>query len=453
MKNKLIADYCLINQVTNFFIDIFFCYYYDVSKMKNIKTEIIAGITTFMTMSYIIFVNPAILEVAGIPKAPTITATCLAAAIPTILMGIFTNYPFALAPGMGLNAFLAYSVCKKMNIPWQVGMAIIFIEGVIITILVLTRIRISIMNSIPMNLKKAIGVGIGLFITFIGLKEAGIIASDPSTFVTLGNFSSKYTLISIFGLLITILLITWKINGALLLGIIITTIISIFFGIATCPKSVISFPSFETFAGFIFGLKDAIKFSMWSIIFAFLISDFFDTMGTVIAISEKAGFLKNGELPRLNRILLIDSLAAVIGGIFSASSSTTYVESAAGIAANGKTGLVSIVVGILFLFALFFSPLVSIVPSVAVAPCLILVGYFMMLIISEIDWENFDESFPCFLTIISMPLTSSISHGIGLGFISYTLIKMIQCKFNEVHPLMYIISLFFGISFSPLIPK
>lgn len=419
----------------------------------NIKTEIIAGLTTFMTMAYIIFVNPAILQEAGLPFHATVAATCAVAALMTILMGVVTNYPFALAPGMGLNAFLTYSVCKGMGLSWQTAMAIIFLEGLIITILVLTKLREAIMKAIPISLKQAIGVGIGLFIAFIGFKEAGLISGNPATLVTMGNISSETTLLSLFGLIVTIILIALRVKGSLLIGIIITTVASIPFGLSKMPSSILCLPSFETFGGFVFGLREAVNIGMWAVIFSFLISDFFDTMGTVIAVGQEGKFLVKGYLPGINKVLLIDSLAAMFGGIFSASSATTYIESAAGVASGGRTGLTSVVVGILFIFALFFSPVVGIVPEPAVAPALIVVGFLMMTVVKEIPWHEFDEAFPAFLIMLLMPLTYSISDGIGWGFIAYVLIKVFKGKFKEIHPLLIVVAILFAISFSPLVPR
>lgn len=431
----------------------------------NAKTEITAGITTFMTMAYIIFVNPAILSRAGLDFNATMTATCAAAGICTIIMGLYTNYPFALASGMGLNVFLVYTVCLGMNLPWQTGMAIIVIEGLIITILVLTRVREWVMSAIPMSLKLAIGVGIGLFLAFIGLKDAGIIVSHPVTFVSQGNLSSPPTMVALIGLTLVLLLVSLGIRGALLIGIILTALIGIPFGVTKAPDRLIALPSFYTFGSFVFGFKDALSIGLWTTIFAFLISDFFDTMGTVVAVGGQARFLKpDGSLPRVNRVLLIDSLGALLGGAFSASSVTTYIESSAGVAQGGKTGLTSLVTGLLFLLAIFLSPLAEIIGGgyklpdgqylyPITAPTLIIVGFLMMRAVCDIHWEQFDEALPAFLTIIIMPLTFSISQGIGWGFICYTLINLFTGKIKELHPLMIVASCLFAFSFSPWVPK
>ncbi|MCX6151354.1 MAG: NCS2 family permease [Ignavibacteriales bacterium] len=421
----------------------------------NFKTEVLAGATTFMTMAYIIFVNPNILKDAGLPFEPTVVSTCLVAAIVTIMIGVFTNYPFALAAGMGLNAFLVYGVVIGMKVPWQVGMGMIFIEGIIIAILVLTNFREAIMDAIPMNLKKAIGVGIGLFIVFIGLKDAGIVTGHPVTFVALGNIKSAGVLVATIGIFITALLIVKKIKGALLYGIILTSLIGMIFknadgtAITSLPK--IIFTDFSQGAFSTIGHLDILGALKWNYavpIFSFLISDFFDTMGTVILIAGAANFLDaKGKIPRLKNVLLIDSLAAVLGGFFCSSSATTYIESVSGVTAGGRTGLTSVVTGIFFILAIFIAPLIGIVPIQAIAPALIIVGFLMMSIILEINFNSFEEGFPAFLTLITIPLTFSISNGIGIGFISYTVIKLLVGKAKDVHLLMYIATIVFIIDF------
>jgi AGZA family xanthine/uracil permease-like MFS transporter len=421
----------------------------------NLKTELLAGFTTFMTMAYVIFVNPGILKNAGIPVEPTMISTCLVAAFITIAMGIFTNYPFALAAGMGLNAFLVYSVVIGMKVSWQVGMGMIFIEGVIIAVLVLTNFREAIMNAIPMILKQAIGAGIGLFIVFIGLKDGGMIVQNPDTIVSLGNLKSPGVILAVIGIFITSLLIAYKVKGSILYGIILTTIVGLFIkdadgnSISAFPKSVITDFSQGVFSTI--GQVDilgALKLGFAATIFSFLISDFFDTMGTVISLAGKAKYLDDkGSLPRLKSVLFIDSLGAVFGGLFCSSSSTMYIESAAGIAEGGRTGLTSVVTGLLFILAIFFAPLVGIVPTQAVAPALIVVGFLMMSIVLEIDFNSFENGFPAFLTLITIPLTFSISNGIGIGFISFTVIKLLTGKVKEIHTLMYIASAVFVVDF------
>lgn len=415
----------------------------------DVRTELLAGATTFMTMAYIIFVNPAILSNAGMPVSATAAATCIGAAIPTLAMGLATNYPFALAAGMGINSAVV-SMALSRGMSWQAAMGVIVVEGLLIALLVLVGLREAVMRAIPMNLKRAIGVGIGLLIALIGMQNAGwIVHPDKGSILTFGSFHNKATLVATAGVAITAVLLAWRVKGGLLLGILATTIIALLVGEAKVPKSsaVLALPDFSTF-----GQADVLgvlKFSFAAAIFSFLIVDFFDTMGTVIGVGEQAGFVdEKGNLPHLSRVLLIDSLAAAWGGICGGSSTTTYIESAAGVSEGGRTGLTSVVVGLLFLLALFISPIVGMVPAVATAPVLIVVGFLMICIVKDISFDNIEESFPAFLTLIVMPLTLSISHGIGYGFIAYTLMKLARGKFREIHPLMAAISVVFAVSFA-----
>jgi AGZA family xanthine/uracil permease-like MFS transporter len=415
-------------------------------------TEIIAGMVTFMTMAYIIFVNPNIISEAGVPKEAAIIATCLAAGVATLLMGLFTNYPFALAPGMGLNAFLAFSVVIGMKIPWQTAMGMIFLEGLIILILVITKFREMVMDAISINMKRAIGVGIGLFISFIGLQASGMVVKSAATLVTFGSFT-KPVIITAIGLVITAILMSQKVRGAILLGILSTTVVAVMAGLTRMPDSLIAIPQASQFhtigAAFDFQyLHQIFSISLVTVIFTFLLTDFFDTLGTVVAIGGEAGFLdKEGKIPRIRSVLVVDSLAAMIGGAFGCSSVTTYIESAAGVGEGGRTGLTAIVAAILFFLAVFFWPVISIVPTAATAPALIVVGFLMMMIVKDIEWNDFSEAFPAFLTILTIPLTYSISKGIGYGFISYVLIKACSGKYRDVRPLMYLIALMFALDF------
>lgn len=414
----------------------------------DLFTEIIAGTTTFMTMAYIIFTNPSILAHAGIPQDAAMVATCLGAGIATLLMGFFTNYPFALAPGMGLNAFLTYSVVLEMKIPWQTAMGIVFLEGTIILFLVMTNVRETVMKAIPVNLKRAIAVGIGLFIAFIGLQSSGIVVKSPTTLVTSGVFE-KPVILSAIGLIFTALLMAKRIKGSILIGIIFTTILAILMGIAKMPERIVAVPGVSQFMTFGASLTPTYLFRVFSpalasTIFTFLLTDFFDTMGTIVAVGGEAGFLnKDSTLPRLKNVLIIDSLAAIIGGASGCSSVTTYVESAAGVSEGGRTGLTSIVTASFFFLSIFFWPLVSIVPSFATAPALIMAGFLMMTVIKEIDWNDITEGFPAFLAILTIPLTFSISKGIGYSFISFVTIKISTRRSKEIHPLMYLIALLF----------
>jgi AGZA family xanthine/uracil permease-like MFS transporter len=436
----------------------------------NVRTELLAGVTTFLTMSYIIFVNPLFLSFFGnpdlagkaLPFSASLTATCLATAVMCILMGIWTNYPFALAPGMGLNAIVAYQMVLGMGLSWPSAMGVIVMEGAIITFLVITGFREAVMQSIPLSLKQAISVGIGLFIAFIGLVQAGFVQKSDSTLVTLGSFDNLAVVVAIFGLLLTAILMKIKVKGALLIGIILSTLLAIGINyasgltaftspnIAKLPSSILSLPDFSTIGHFDFKAFSKLGVMTATIlIFSVMLSDFFDTLGSVIGLGSEAKFLTpDGQLPRIKQVLLVDSLAAVAGGASSASSVTTYIESAAGISTGGRSGLTAVVVGILFFLAIFFSPLAEVVPKEATAPALIIVGFMMLSIIKEFPFHKFDEAFPAFLIMIVMPLTYSISNGIGFGFITFTLIKLLSGKGREVHWLMYIVSLAFAVDFA-----
>jgi AGZA family xanthine/uracil permease-like MFS transporter len=416
----------------------------DIFKLKTNHTtvgrEIIAGIVTFMAMAYIIFVNPKILAAAmGNELFPALVlATCLGAGVLSILMGLVSNYPLALASGMGLNAFLAYGVIMGMNVPWPTAMGIIFVEGAIITILVLTNVRKQVMSAIPLDLKRGIGVGIGLLITLVGLENAKLVIPSPATL-----------LIAITGILISGWLMAKKIRGAFLLGIIFCTAMAMLAGLVPLPKTWVAGIRPEYFKTiFALDIAGALRLGLLSTIFAFLVTDFFDTMGTVVAVGEQGGFMdRDGKIPRLKNILLVDSLGAVSGGLLGCSSVTTYVESAAGVAEGGRTGLTSVVTGCLFLLAVFFTPIVAIVPGYATAPALILVGFLLISGVRAICWDEMTTSLPVFLIITMIPFTFSIAKGIGYGFISFVLLKLLTGKWKEIHPLLAVVALLFAIDF------
>ncbi|UCB53544.1 MAG: NCS2 family permease [Candidatus Zixiibacteriota bacterium] len=436
----------------------------------NVRTEMMAGFTTFLTMSYIIFVNPLFLSFFGdpalqdkaLPFTASLTATCLAAGIMCIIMGLWTNYPFALAPGMGLNAIVAYQMVVGMGLSWPSAMGVIVLEGIIITILVITGFREAVMNSIPLSLKQAISVGIGLFIAFIGLVQAGFVEKSEATLVTLGKFDNLPVVVAVFGLLLTAILLKTKVKGALLIGILGSTLLAILVNylsgltvfpdpnIAKVPSALVSMPDFSTIGRFDFhAISKLGVLTAVILIFSVMLSDFFDTLGTVIGLGSEAKYLdQNGRLPRINRVLLVDSLSAVAGGVCSSSSVTTYIESAAGITAGGRSGLTTVTVGIFFLLAIFLSPIAGVVPKEATAPALIIVGFLMLSLVKGLPFEKFDEAFPAFLIMIVMPLTYSISNGIGFGFIAFTLIKLLSGKGREVHWLMYLVSLAFAVDFA-----
>jgi AGZA family xanthine/uracil permease-like MFS transporter len=426
----------------------------DIFKLKTNHTtvgrEIIAGIVTFMAMAYIIFVNPKILAAAmGNELFPALVlATCLGAGVLSILMGLVSNYPLALASGMGLNAFLAYGVIMGMNVPWPTAMGIIFVEGAIITILVLTNVRKQVMSAIPLDLKRGIGVGIGLLITLVGLENAKLVIPSPATLLTFGKLGPE-SLIAITGILISGWLMAKKIRGAFLLGIIFCTARAMLAGLVPLPKTWVAGIRPEYFKTiFALDIAGALRLGLLSTIFAFLVTDFFDTMGTVVAVGEQGGFMdRDGKIPRLKNILLVDSLGAVSGGLLGCSSVTTYVESAAGVAEGGRTGLTSVVTGCLFLLAVFFTPIVAIVPGYATAPALILVGFLLISGVRAICWDEMTTSLPVFLIITMIPFTFSIAKGIGYGFISFVLLKLLTGKWKEIHPLLAVVALLFAIDF------
>jgi len=435
------------------------------------RTEVRAGLATFMVMAYIIFVNPSVLGFSGIdalagkglPFAPTLTVTCLTAGLLSIAMGLYSKYPLAMAPGMGLNAFVAFDLVAHRGLTWPQAMTVVFLEGVIITILVLTRFRETLMNAVPMTLKRSISVGIGLFIAFIGLFTSGFVVKAQGPLpVALGPMQGLPITVFVIGLLLTLGLLARRVRGALLLGILGTTVIAIVLnglfagwkgfatpGAAQLPQAIVQLPDFSTFGRLDFGLFARLGvLAAVLAIFSMMLSDFFDTMGTVIGVGEKAGFVdRNGRIPRLNRVLLVDSVGAMVGGYANASTNTTYIESAAGVAEGGRTGLTAVVVGVLFLLAMWFAPLAGVIPAQATAPALILVGFYMMTLAREIPWDDVEEALPAFMTMLVMPFTWSISNGIGAGFITYVVIKLAMGKGGAVHWMLYLTSLAFAVYF------
>ena len=433
----------------------------------NIRTEVLAGLTTFMTMAYIVFVNPAILgtEGTGLPLTGVFFATCVAAAAACIAMGLFANYPVALASGLGLNAIVAFTLILGLGLTWQQAMAVVVLEGLLVTILVLTNLREAVMNAIPMSLKFAIAVGIGLFIAFIGLKNGGIVVQNQATYLALGDFTQGPVVLALFGLVVTLALVARGVRGGILIGIVLTGVVGMIFGIVPLPGGVVDFRfDTSTIGGGVLAIPEVLQISLIPVIFALFMTDFFDTMGTVIAVGQEGKLLdEEGRPPHLKRILLVDSLAAAGGGAAGASSVTSYIESGAGVAEGGRTGFTSVVVGLLFLLALPFSPLISVfggsisVPgpqgegeifvSPVTAPALIVVGFLMITAVRFIPWDDFDEAIPAFLTILTLPLTFNISYGIGFGFIAYVLIKLSRGRPGEVHPLLYGAALLFALAF------
>jgi adenine/guanine/hypoxanthine permease len=419
------------------------------------RREIIGGITTFLAMAYILIVNPLTLTLAdvdGLPDAmrmdhgAVFVATALAAAVGSIIMGLIGKYPIALAPGMGLNAFFAYSVVLAHGAPWQHALAAVFISSVFFLFLTISGWREKLIDAIPVELKYAVGAGIGLFITFIGLKNAGIIVNNDATLVGLGDLTSGNTLLAIFGLVITVIMMTRKISGAVFYGIVITVIVGIIFNLIKMPTAVVGqIPSIEpTFGALFSSFNDASFYTstMLGIILTFLFVDFFDNAGTLVAVANQAGLMKENKLPRAGRALFADSIASLVGSVFGTSTTTSYVESTAGVAAGARTGLAALVTAACFILSLFFFPLLSVVTSPVTAPALIIVGVLMVSNLGKIDWNRFEIAVPSFLTIITMPLSSSIATGIAAGFIFYPITMLVAGKKKEIHPIMY---LFFAI--------
>ena len=420
-------------------------------KNTTVKTEVLAGLTTFIALAYIIFVNPNILSEAGIPKEAAIASTIWIAALSTMVMGVFANYPVALAPGMGLNAFFAYYVCGTLGLHWTVALGAVFFSGVLFLILTVSHIRQAIINSVPQNLRVAISVGIGLFIAFIGLKGTGLIIPDKATFIGLGHVTDPTTMLSLFGLVLTGALMARNIQGSILIGIIVTTLLSMVLGYSPVPHAIgdvvsTSLPHMgETFGKL--DIAGAWNYGIVSIIFTFTVVELFDNMGTLIGLTSKAKLIKpNGEIENLDRALTTDAVGTICSSIFGTSTVTSYIESAAGIAAGGKTGLTAVTVSICFLIALLFAPLVGLVPGFATAPPLILVGALMMSEVGKINFVDFSDGLPAFLTIIMMPLTGSIANGFAFGFVSYVFMKTAVGKYKEVSWIMWLVSIAFIIN-------
>lgn len=419
---------------------------FDPSK-TTVKTEIIAGITTFLTMSYILAVNPSMFSELSMPGGAVFTSTALAAIIGCVAMALIGKLPFGLAPGMGLNAFFVYSVCLGMGYPWQFALTAVLIEGLVFIILTITNVREAIVNAIPASLRNAIGAGIGLFIAFIGLSSAGVVVSDPSTLVTLGDITSGSALLAFIGIIITGFLYVKNVPGAILLGIIITMIIGIPMGV-TQFQGVFSHPESIKPIFMQFQLDKIWSLDMLSVVFTFLFIDMFDTVGTLIGVCTKANMVdEKGNIKRLKHAFMADSIATTAGAMLGTSTTTTYVESAAGVAQGGRSGLTALVVAGCFAISLFFSPLFLSIPSAATAPALVLVGLMMMEPITKIKFDDFSESIPAFICIIVMPLTYSISNGILIGMITYVLMNMICGNFKKITPVMYILAVIFILNY------
>jgi AGZA family xanthine/uracil permease-like MFS transporter len=414
----------------------------------TVRTEILAGITTFLTMAYITFVNPAILSDAGMDFGAVFVATCVAAAIGTLIMGLYANYPIALAPGMGLNAFFTYGVVLGMGHSWQVALGAVFISGILFIILSVLPVREWIINAIPRGLKMAISAGIGLFLAIIALKNAGVVVDHPATLITLGDPTSWPVILAFLGFFVIIALDRHKVPGAVIIGILAVTVVGVVLGVSEW-KGLISLPPDPTPTCLQLDLSGALQLGLVTIVFTFLFVDLFDTAGTLIGVAHRAGLLdEQGRLPRLGKALLADSTATAAGALIGTSTTTSYIESAAGINAGGRTGLTAVTVAVLFLLALFFSPLAQTVPPYATAPALLFVACLMTRGLAEIDWEDVTESAPAVVTAIAMPLTFSIANGMGIGFITYAAVKVMSGKGGECPPAVYAIALLFVLKFS-----
>lgn len=414
-------------------------------KGTTIRTEAVAGITTFLSMAYILAVNPDMLSAAGMDQGAVFTATALSAVIGTLIMGLFANYPIALAPGMGMNAFFTFSVVLGLGYAWEDALFAIFISGILFLILAVTGIREMIINAIPSSLKHAVGVGIGFFICFIGFQKSGIIVADPATLVTLGDFSDPQVLLAIFGTLLILVLLAKKVKAAIFIGIIVTAVVGAILGLVDTPTHIVeSVPSMEPTLGKVFSaftFENFTSLSMWTVIFSFLFVDFFDTTGTLLAVGTRAGLInEQGELVDAQKALVADASATVIGTILGTSSVTSYVESTTGVEAGGRTGLTSVFTAACFLIALFFSPLLAVVTSTVTAPALIAVGALMASNSVDIDFSDFAVAVSAFFIMIFMVTAYSIAEGISAGFLSYTLVMVAMKRHKELHPIMYVLT-------------
>jgi AGZA family xanthine/uracil permease-like MFS transporter len=422
--------------------------YFEFSRLgTNWRTEFFAGLTTFITMAYIVLVNPAILAKAGIPLPAVTAATCISAAFGSILMGIIARYPIALAPGMGLNAYFTYTVVLQMHVPWQTALGAVFISGVAFLLLTGLGIRQLILRSIPHELYAAVAGGIGLFIAFIGLHNAGIIVSQPETLITLGNVRAPQTALALIGVVIIGTLQVWRVRGAILIGVVAVTLAAIPFGLVHWQRYSYNLHDISS-TMFKLDIRSAIHIGLFEIIFVFFFVDLFDNLGTLVAVAKKAGLIEHGHhIPRLNRILFADASATVIGSLAGTSTVTSYVESTAGVAVGGRSGVTAIVTGLGFFLALFAAPLVGIVPTAATAPALIIVGSLMLTTVTEIPWTEPLSAIPAFLTLIMIPLSASIANGLGFGVISYAAVHILGGKFRRQDWLLYVLAALFLIRF------
>ncbi len=405
----------------------------------TVRQEMLGGMTTFLTMAYIIVVNPQILSQAGMPADGVVFATCAASAVATLVMGLYANYPIALAPGMSLNAYFTYSVCLGMHVPWSTALGAVFLSGVLFIVLTVTRVREQIVNGIPNGLKHATAGGIGMFIAFVGLRGAKLVVANPATFVSLGNFGDPAVQAACVGIVLMLALMVRRVNGAILLGILGTTLFGIARGLAHWPHAFLSWPNpSATFLKM--DVKGALHLGLIEIIFIFLFVDLFDNVGTMVGVCEQGGFVKDGKIPRVGRALLADGIGTMLGAMTGTSTITSYIESAAGVAAGARTGLSNVMVAGLFVLAMFFTPVAAAIPAFATAPALVLVGALMTESVAKVEWKDLSEGFPAFITLVATPLTFSIATGLSLGVISYTAAKIAAGKFREVSVLLWVLT-------------
>lgn len=416
----------------------------------NWRTEILAGVTTFLTMAYIVFVNPAILRDAGVPPAAAMAATCLCAAVGSLGMGLYARYPIALAPGMGINAYFAYSVVKGMGLPWEVALGTVFLSGLAFVVLTVSGIRQLILSAVPVELHASVAAGIGLFLALIGLENAGIIAAAPQTMVTLGDLRSPSTLLASFGLLLIAALMAWRVRAAMLIGILATTALAAAFGLARWQPHAFDW-SEATAATLRLDVRAALSIGFAEIVFVFLFVILFDNVGTLVGVTKKAGLMDaQNRIPRVDRILLTDASATILGSLTGTSPVVSYIESAAGVSAGGRSGFTAVVTGLLFVVALFLAPLAGMIPAAATAPALIVAGSLMVSMVAEIPWSNPVVAMPAFLTMVTIPLTFSIANGIAIGFIAYTFLKVSRGEWRTVSWLVYVLTALFILRFAYL---
>ena len=413
----------------------------------TVRRELLAGLTTFMTMAYVVVVNPRILAEGGMPVEGVLFATCISAALATLVMGLWANYPIALAPGMSLNAYFTYSIVIGRGVPWQTALGVVFLSGVLFLLLTLTNVREHIVNGIPDCLKHGTAAGIGLFIAFVGLRNAKIIVANPATFVAFGKTSDPQVLLAAAGLILIAILLIRKVGSAILLGIVAIALAGIPLGLAHWPGQLFSWPHpAGTFLKL--DLRSATRLGLGELIFVFFFVDLFDNVGTLVGVCEQGGFLRDGKLPRASRALLADAFGTIVGALTGTSTVTSYIESAAGVAAGARTGLGNLVIAGLFFVAMFCAPLVAAIPTYATAPALILVGALMCGSIAKVRWDDFSEAFPAFLTLLATPLTFSIATGLSLGLLSFTCLKIGAGKYRDISPLIWVLSAIFLLRFA-----